>query len=107
MELQKLSRNKKYALEPLRKRGLRFVFYLDDICVLAKTKEQMMSHTQQTIQHLETLGFLINREKSILIPIKVQPFLGFQFNTVHITIQSPKIRIQGLKTRVRQLLKST
>ena len=34
-----------HALEPLCKTGIRFVFYLDDVCVLGKTKEEMQENT--------------------------------------------------------------
>ncbi|KAG1047757.1 hypothetical protein G6F43_009813 [Rhizopus delemar] len=78
------------ALNPFGKIDLCFVFYLDDICVLAKTKEEITNHTQQMIHHLEALGFLINKEKNILIPNKVQLFLVFQFDTQHMTIQVPR-----------------
>lgn len=97
----------KSALKPFGKIDLCFVFYLDDICVLAKTKEEITNHTQQMIHHLEALGFLINKEKSILIPNKVQLFLVFQFDTQHMTIQVPREKIQKLETRIRQLLETT
>jgi hypothetical protein len=31
----------RYAIEPLRKEGIRLTYYLDNICLLAKTKEEM------------------------------------------------------------------
>lgn len=54
---------------------------------------------------LGNIGFLINKDKSTLIPNKVQSFLGFQFNTQHMTIQATTIKIQKLETRIRQLFK--
>ncbi|KAG1049068.1 hypothetical protein G6F43_008581 [Rhizopus delemar] len=59
------------------------------------------------IHYLEELEFLINKEKSILIPNKVQSLLGFQFDTRRMTIQVPKEKIQKLETMIRQLLKTT
>ncbi|KAG1224044.1 hypothetical protein G6F67_009564 [Rhizopus microsporus] len=56
----------RYALEPLRARGIRLVYYLDDICVLAKTKEEIQVHSQMVLQQLTNLGFLINYEKSVM-----------------------------------------
>lgn len=94
----------KYAVEPLRKEGIRFVFYLDDICILTRMKEEMKIHASRMISHLQELGFLINEEKSILVPQQVQSFLGFQFNSKEMTIQVPQVKIQKLNTRIRQLL---
>ena len=66
----------KYALELLRKEGIRFVFYLDGICILARMKEEMQIYASWMVSHLQELGFLINEEKNILVPQQVQSFLG-------------------------------
>ncbi|KAG1037169.1 hypothetical protein G6F43_012917 [Rhizopus delemar] len=58
----------RHALEPLRAIGIRLVYYLDDICVVARTKEEMEDHTQMILTQLTNLGFLIDYEKSDLIP---------------------------------------
>lgn len=97
----------RYALEPLRARGIRLVYYLDDICVLAKTKEEIQVHSQMVLQQLTNLGFLINYEKSDLEPKHTQEFLGFNFNTKTMKISVPQIKLSKLITRIRQLLKKT
>ena len=97
----------RYALEPLRARGIRLVYYLDDICVLAKTKEEIQVHSQMVLQQLTNLGFLINYEKSDLEPKHTQEFLGFNFNTKTMKISVPQIILSKLITRIRQLLKKT
>ena len=58
----------RYAIEPLRKEGIRIIYYLDDIYILAKTKQEMDQATNKVSHHLEKLGFIINYKKSILIP---------------------------------------
>ena len=50
----------RFALEPLRAQGIRLVYYLDDICILSKTKQEMSQIVEQTITHLTELGFIIN-----------------------------------------------
>ena len=49
----------RYALEPLRMQSIRFVYYLDDICVLEKTKEKMSLVMKLIIEYLTKLGFLV------------------------------------------------
>ncbi|CEG79968.1 hypothetical protein RMATCC62417_14370 [Rhizopus microsporus] len=62
----------RFVMEPLRMQGIRIVCYLEDICLLARTKEAMYKNAQATLAHLSKLGFIINYSKSKLIPEKVQ-----------------------------------
>lgn len=52
-----LSKLMRHALEPLRAAGIRLVYYLDDICVLAKFKEETRTYSQMVLQQLTKLGF--------------------------------------------------
>lgn len=71
----------RFAMEPLRKQGIRLVYYLDDICILASTKTEAEKNCKLVTNHLESLGFIINYQKSALRPSYTQEFLGFTFNT--------------------------
>lgn len=102
-----LSKLMRYAIEPLRKLGIRMVYYLDDLCVVAKTKEGMKTNTQTILDHLQKLGFLINWEKSQLDPKYTQEFLGFKFQTQSMTIKVPKEKMKNLAAKLRQLQTST
>ena len=92
----------RYAVEPLRRQGIRMVYYLDDICILEQSKEKLVQITNYMIQHLESLGFIINKKKSCLIPQKKQDYLGFKFNTKTMKISLPQEKLNKLMTRVRQ-----
>ncbi|KAF0027618.1 hypothetical protein F2P81_020359 [Scophthalmus maximus] len=48
------------ALEPLRRRGIRVMFYLDDLLVLASSEHSAALHTVELASHLTLLGFAIN-----------------------------------------------
>ncbi|KAG1144359.1 hypothetical protein G6F37_007464 [Rhizopus arrhizus] len=93
-----------YALEPLRRKDIRFVYYLDDICDLEKTSKRMTQVTQLITKHLTKLGFLINWEKSVLIPSHAQEFLDFVFNTKKMSISVPVQKLQELMMRLKQIL---
>ncbi|KAG1136658.1 hypothetical protein G6F37_011883 [Rhizopus arrhizus] len=97
----------RFAIEPLRKQGIRLVYYLDDICLLARSKKEMEETCLKVTRHLELLGFIINYQKSILEPSHSQEFLGFLFNTKTMQIQVPTKKIQKLKTRIAQIQQST
>lgn len=97
----------RYAMEPLRQMGVRLVYYLDDICLLAQSVEEMNQITHTVLQHLEPLGFLINKEKSILTPQYSQEFLGFNFNTKKMHISVPMKKISKLISKVKQAIQPT
>ena len=92
----------RYALEPLREEGIRLVYYLDDICILARSKEEMQICANRLIDHLTKLGFLINWEKSILTPSRIQDFLGFSFDTRSMRIKVPQMKMKKLFARIKQ-----
>lgn len=92
----------RYAIEPLRQEGIRLVYYLDDICLLSKTKEDLIKTTKKVITHLQSLGFIINEDKSMLTPSQIQEFLGFQFNTKKMKIAVPTPKITKLLQKIRQ-----
>lgn len=100
------SKMMRFAVEQLRKEGIRFVYYLDDVCLLAKTKEEMSQVSSRVINHLTSLGFLINQEKSILTPLHKQEFLGFVFNSVKMEITVPVKKINKLISRIKQALQT-
>ena len=99
---QIFSKLMKYAIEPLRKEGIRLVFYLDDSCILSKNKEDMQKTTSRVLNHLQYLGFIINTQKSFLIPNQSQEFLGFNFNSKKMLISVPQQKITKSLQRIKQ-----
>lgn len=59
----------------------------------------------KAIQHLESLGFLINKEKSVLSPQYSQEFLGFNFNMQIMNISVPMKKISKLILKIKQAIK--
>ena len=51
-----------------RSAGIRLVIFLDDILIMAPSVEQSLRQTTFVVDLFESLGFVINREKSRLIP---------------------------------------
>ena len=96
----------RFALEPLRQRGIRLVYYLDDICLVSKTRQEMNRISQIVVDHLKKLGFIINEKKSDLNPKQIQDFLGFTFNTQTMTITAPQTKLNKLISKIKQLEKS-
>lgn len=60
----------------LRSWGVRIIIYIEDILILAETREEANQHMEVLLFLLEALGFIINQEKSYLNPAQELEFLG-------------------------------
>ena len=61
-------------------RGIRIHQYLDDWLVRALSPNTCLQHTQTLVVLCQDLGWLLNREKSELVPKQVFNFIGYQFD---------------------------
>ena len=71
----------------LRQFGIRVIIYLDDMLILAASRKAALVYTASAIHLLCGLGFIVNFEKSVLVPAQEMTFLGFQVRSVSLTIQ--------------------
>ena len=81
----------------LRTRGIRLVIYLDDILLANKNREKLEEEVEFTIELLEQLGFLVNREKSAVIPTKTITYLGLLIDSERMIFSLPTDKIDNLK----------
>lgn len=82
----------KLVLNLLRKRGYVSVVYLDDILCIGPDLLSCNENIVETIKLLESLGFIKNREKSVLIASKKYQFLGFWVNSERLILESPQLK---------------
>ena len=68
------------VVQLLRTQGIRVHAYLDDWIIRAHSREQSLEHTQHILQLLQSLGWTINWDKSMLQPSRILDFLGLHFN---------------------------
>ena len=68
------------SLSLLRKLYVRLIIFLDDILLMASSKEELTFVRDTLIYLLQNLGFLINRKKSVLEPCQNIQFLGMEVN---------------------------
>lgn len=64
----------------LRQQGIRVVLYVDD-CLIIAPKSCITDHRDFTLQTFEELGFIINYDKSQLVPTTRLEFLGYIIDT--------------------------
>ena len=96
----------KPAVAWLRQLGIRLIIYLDDILILAPSKELAELHAATVIYLLENLGFMINHEKSTLIPATEMEFLGFLVNSVTLTLSFPRDKIRKVRKECQEVMDS-
>lgn len=90
----------KPILEFLRSRGMISVMYLDDILCIGRDYSECVDIVQHTKELLESLGFILNMEKSCLVPKTSCTFLGFVFDSEKMTLTLPKHKKTKIKERL-------
>lgn len=55
------------VLERLQARGVRLIDYLDNIILMVKSPETVLTHLEWRILLLQDLGFVINVQKTVLV----------------------------------------
>jgi Reverse transcriptase (RNA-dependent DNA polymerase)/DNA N-6-adenine-methyltransferase (Dam) len=89
------------ALSYLRSRGFLSVLYLDDFLIFGTSYRDCLKNIKSTIVILNKLGFIINYEKSKLVPSHQVKYLGFLYNSMDMSISLPQEKID----KVIKLLK--
>ena len=77
------------VIQLLRSQGIQVHAYLDDWIIRATSREQSLEHTQHIIQLLQSPGWTINWDKSMLQPSRILDFLGLHFNLEQALISPP------------------
>ena len=90
----------------LRSRGIRVIFYLDDILVIGKSKDECELNLQTVLTLLQELGFLINWKKSNLCPSQRFLFLGLLWDTTLGQICLPQMKLSKLQALASPMLLS-
>ena len=86
----------------IRSKGIRVVAYLDDLLLMARTKEELLLHTASLRKCLQDHGFTINENKSCLTPSHVIDYLGFQINSRLMVMKLPRKKLQSLIRECRK-----
>ena len=61
-------------------RGLRLHQYLDDLLIRSQSQEEAQLNTQAVVDLTQSLGWIINQEKSELKPTQVFSFVGYEYH---------------------------
>lgn len=92
----------KPVVAQLRKMGI--IIYLDDILIMAESREISLEHTTTIINLLTSLGFIINKDKSVTNPTLELKFLGFLVNSTTMSLYLPKDKVKGIRKDCQRTL---
>ena len=91
------------AIALLRELGERLIAYIDDILILAESKEVVVDQVEALIYLLKCLGFIINEKKSITTPTQVIEFLGLTVDSVSMELKLPSEKMKKIHAEARKL----
>lgn len=87
----------------LRARGVCLILYLGDMLLMDQCPQTLLQHLQMTLSLLESFGFIINRQKSILAPFQSLVFLGFVVGLFRATLRLLTRKMIKIKHELRRL----
>ena len=79
---------------------------LDDMLILNSQREGAIRDASLMIYLLESLGFVVNTDKSILLPSQEMEFLGVLVNSITMSLSLPDNKVLNLQKECRSLLSS-
>ena len=88
----------------LRQQGIRLIIHLDDILIMAESSDLVLHQAASALNLLESLGFIVNYEKSHLVPTQEIEFLGLLVNSKNLTLILPGEKLRKIRKRFKQLL---
>lgn len=92
----------KPVVENLRSRLFLSVVYLDDFLIIGKTKTECLENIRATQILLKNLGFIVNLEKSNIVPSKSAKYLGFIWNTQKMSIELTDDKKKTIYTKAKE-----
>lgn len=80
---------------------MRLIAYLDDLLIIGKDKREAEEAYQNAKSLMESLGFVINLEKSQAIGTQKMEFLGFIIDSVSMTFRLPQDKVKDIRQKCR------
>ena len=95
----------KPILQELRLLGIGVLVYLDDWLVWGRSRDECLRHTKLALEVIQRRGFVVNFDKSHLVPSDSLEWLGIQWDarTGHMSL--PGDKVVSLRQDLRKLLR--
>jgi hypothetical protein len=87
--------------------GWKMMIYIDDILIFASNREATSKLATEVLEVLQTLGFVINWEKSSLSPLQILEYLGMIVDTILMELRLPWDKVANLQKEYSSIIKKT
>ena len=84
-------------------RGIRLHQYLDNWLIRAQSQEEAQVNTQTVVDPTQSLGWIINQEKSELKPTQVFSFVGYEYHLDSALVKPTQERLLKLQDLILRL----
>ena len=91
-------------LAVLRRIQIRTIIYLNKMLLMSQTINSLEIARNTLIFLLQSLGFLINLQKSVLVPLQKIKLLGLETNLVRMTLTLPQEKVKKLRLKFQRLI---
>ncbi|KAM8971965.1 sodium-coupled neutral amino acid symporter 1-like [Pelodytes ibericus] len=88
----------------LRRKRVRLIIYLDDLLTMSQEVTLLNLHLKWSMDLLQSLGFLISWDKSMLVPSQKMEFLGFLIDSNLGSLHLPPDKVKLIKKEIRKVL---
>ena len=89
-----------FTVRCMTKKGIWCLPYLDDLLIIARSKEECLQKLQKAIEVLQRLGWIINMEKSRLEPQQVFEWLGIHYNLKKYEVRNTETQIHQFNSQM-------
>lgn len=93
----------KPLLSELRRKGAKLVVYIDDFWICHRDKSRCRELLAHLITRLQSLGFVVNHDKSVVEPVQRLVFLGMDICSTDMTVSLPDSKRDSLLHRIRSM----
>ena len=101
---RKFTKLLKVPFAVLRSQGHESSAYLDDSALFGCSEDKCLENVQDSMSLLDSLGFTVHPEKSMLVPQHILIYLGFILNSLEMTVSPTPEKIQKVIHMCEQLL---
>ncbi len=91
---RKFTKIMKVPFSYLKTLGHSNIAYIDDSLLLSDSYEDCCRNISDTVQILDSLGFTIHPKKSVLYPSNCVTFLGYEINSINMTVRLTDEKLQ-------------
>ena len=93
-----------HVVKVLAKAGIWCLPYLDDLLIVASSKEECEFNTRKAIEILNSLGWILNSKKSRLVPAQAFTWLGVFFDLREHTASTPTDTMSSFQDLLTHLI---